>query len=361
MANNPINVGKERPASANDRARASYLRRGYLGNLLTRLKISQELLAPTSEISAERSPFLSIITRTQARRPANLREVFLCLASQTDIDFEVLVMGHCLDEKDKSLVHEIIDENPAWLRERIRYCPVERGNRTAPLNEGFAAARGQYIAILDDDEVILAHWVETFRSLHQTHSGHLLRAVALQQEIERVTILEREGLRSVSQFRATYPAEFDYIDHCLTNQSPPVSVAFPWEAFHLLDIHFDETLTTTEDWDYLLRVASLCGTASAPVATAIYHIWPNAESSRTVHPIEEWQKNHYFIWAKMDEDYIILPPGSAAKIRRLHDENERAKHDNRALVEEVRRLHSWLNWAMMTDIKSWLRALFSKK
>ena len=38
-------------------------------------------------------PFLSVITRTQGRRPDRLREMLLSLAAQTDEDFELLLVG----------------------------------------------------------------------------------------------------------------------------------------------------------------------------------------------------------------------------------------------------------------------------
>ena len=41
--------------------------------------------------TADARPFLSIITRTQGRRPHTLTEVLVCLTAQTDTDFELLL------------------------------------------------------------------------------------------------------------------------------------------------------------------------------------------------------------------------------------------------------------------------------
>src|SRR5690606_7939194 len=106
----------------------------------------------------EGGPFLSIIMRTQGTRPHTMIEAFTSLAAQTCQDFEVLVIGHKLSLTNQKSVERIIEDNPAWLREKIRLLKLGEGNRTRPLNFGFKRAKGDYIAILDDDDVPFAHW-----------------------------------------------------------------------------------------------------------------------------------------------------------------------------------------------------------
>jgi len=78
-----------------------------------------------------------------------------------------------------------------------------------------------------------------------------------------------------------------------------------------------EELTTTEDWDYLLRTVLVTGVADSPQITSIYRRWSNSESSETVHPRHEWQTNHYRILEKIDRSPLLLPPGSSRVIREL--------------------------------------------
>lgn len=56
----------------------------------------------------------------------------------------------------------LIEEFPASLREKISVHTVRGGNRSTPLNAGFAAARGEYIVALDDDDLVFANWVQVF-------------------------------------------------------------------------------------------------------------------------------------------------------------------------------------------------------
>jgi len=294
-------------------------------------------------------PFLSIVTRTQGKRLQSLVEVFTCLAGQSVIDFEVLVIGHRLSNSSQLAVERVLEDNPEWLRERTRLILVDKGNRTHPLNVGFGAAQGDYIAILDDDDTPMAHWVETFKTMAEENPGCLLRASVVRQDVVNTRVLGSVGVRAVGSMHTIYPSSFDFLDHLRHNQTPPISVAFPRGAFHDLNIKFDEELTTTEDWDYIMRVATITDTVSSSAITSIYHWWVSDQSSRTDHPTHEWVTNHQRIFQKMDEDMVLFPKGTPYAIRALLDErddlrkqiaqlqgNERP-HD--VLAAEAKRMH----------------------
>ncbi|MBD8873275.1 methyltransferase domain-containing protein [Rhodanobacter sp. DHB23] len=271
------------------------------------------------------APFLSVVTRTQGKRIDTLRDVLLCLSAQTSQDFEVCVIGHKLSHEAQLAVERVIDDTHADLRRRVRLIRVDHGTRTTPLNVGFRAARGNYVAILDDDDIVLGHWVEEFKRLAAANPGRVLRSANVAQTWQPVkTGVSSRSVRSIGSFEACYPVKFDFFQHLVENATPPVSLAFPRACFHDLKIEFDETLTTTEDWDFLMRTAEICGVASDGEITSIYRKWDNAESSYTAHSIEEWQTNHYAIWRKLDAKPILLEPGSATRIRHLvHDWNRR--------------------------------------
>jgi hypothetical protein len=171
------------------------------------------------------------------------------------------------------------------------------------------------------------HWVETFRELDCETPGRLLRASTVRQEGHNVAIGGATGLRATSRLER-YPPSFDYFEHIGDNQTPPVSVAFPRGVFHDLGIRFDESLTTMEDWDYIMRVAAVVGVASNAEITSIYRFWYQDESSRTMHPEEEWQRNRIRIREKMDDALILFPAGTTARIRQLLnvDQNRDRSH-----------------------------------
>lgn len=270
-------------------------------------------------------PFLSIVVRTQGKRIHTFEEVLTALAGQTDTDFEALVIGHRLSLEPQKAVERAIEDCPEWLRAKCRLVLVDDGNRTRPLNAGFGEAKGDYIAILDDDDLPFGNWVETFRNLAEQKPGRMIRTVSVRQEVVNATVDNRLGLRAVGPPAKIYPSDFDFMAHLRVNLSPPVSVAFPRGVFHDLGIHFDESLTTTEDWDYIMRVAGTVGTVCDANITSIYRWWNLDESSRTVHSQEEWSRNHALIFRKMDDAMMLFPAGTAGRLRFLLNHYDQTK------------------------------------
>ncbi len=349
---------KQLRESADGMATTQQLVRAYLpGPVLG--KFAFEVPQP-----APRAPFLTVLTRTQGRRLDTLRDVLLCLSAQTDQDFEVIVVGHRLDVPKQLAVERLIDDTREELRSRIRLIRIDHGNRTTPLNEGFAEARGDYVAILDDDDVVFGHWVETFKSLAATHPGRVLRTGPVTQISEPVHTADgSSSVRAVSGFDR-YPLAFDLLEHLVVNKSPPVCLAFPRSAFADMKIRFDETLSTTEDWDFLMRTVAICNVADSPRVTGIYRQWRNAESSFTVHGQAEWEENHKVIWRKLDRVPFILPEGSASRIRALYTQvphphelspvPEREDHA-RALRARAQVLLTSRSWKLTAPLRAWER------
>jgi SAM-dependent methyltransferase len=308
-----------------------------------------------SELSANPptpGPFLSVVTRTQGRRPDTLRDVFLCLSAQTSQDFEIIVVGHKLDVARQIGVEQVIEEVNPELRSRIRLHLVDHGDRAVPLNEGFEQARGDYVAILDDDDFVFAHWVETFRSLAESFPGQVLRAATVSQLFERVKTQEgKTSVRAVGGFERPYAPEFDLFAHLIENQSPAMSLAFPRAAFAELKIRFDEQLTTTEDWDFLMRTAVLCGVASSPAVTSVYRRWQEEESSYTLHRPEEWRSNYDHIRRKLDRMPFVLPPGAASRLQALLTQSRAAAPATALLAREPHEMRQRI--AVILNSRSW--------
>jgi 2-polyprenyl-3-methyl-5-hydroxy-6-metoxy-1,4-benzoquinol methylase len=283
----------------------------------------------------EKRPFLSVVIRTQGRRLHTLREALLGLYGQTDRDIEILVVGHKLSNEAIKAVERVIDDQPVEMRSRSRFLRVEDGERTRPLNFGFSAATGQYISILDDDDVPFAHWVETFRQLHSQAPGRLLRASCVRQSVRSVVVQGEIGLRAEESPKRVYPPRFDILEHLRGNHTPPVTVAFPRGAFHDLGIQFDEVLTTTEDWDYIMRVALMVGVSSSSAVTSVYRWWETGESSRSLHSQAEWDRNYATIINKMDAVPLLLPAGTAGRLRFLLDSYDRLESIVQSPAEQI--------------------------
>ena len=279
------------------------------------LKDYAPIIAKEEAHRGEDAPFLSVITRTQGKRPEMLRETLLSLVGQTDEDFEVLLIGHKLDQQQDKLVQQIIGEQPEELRQRIRFIPLNHGTRTTPLNTGFAYAHGQYIAVLDDDDIVFDNWVEEFHKAARKSPGSILHAYVFTQAWNTVaTDSGQSALRAAQAPVASHCDKFDLLVQTRENHCPLLSLAFPSFYFQKMGIMFDERLTTTEDWDYFMRTAFIAGVKDVETPTSIYRLWTNAENSSTLHNQQEWAKNYYLIQDKLADMPILIPKGSRKSV-----------------------------------------------
>lgn len=276
------------------------------------------------------APFLSIVTRTQGTRPSCLEDVLTCLAGQSDRDFELLVMCHRTTPEQRAGIEEVIASAPAWLREVVRVVPVERPGRSAPLNDGFAAARGRYVVALDDDDTVMAHYVATFKVAAAQHEGRVLRTVAVRQDAVPLGQGDDLCAISVADPYREWPLDFSLVDHLSDNYSPIMTVAFPRGAVVDLGLRFDETLDANEDWDFVVRCAAVLGVLSVREITSVYRWWLHTASSRDVHSGDQWDQARARLRAGFAESVVLLQP---EEVRRLVSTLERSRHEVAAAHE----------------------------
>lgn len=265
--------------------------------------------------SAAGSCFLSVVIRSQGTRSVTLAEALSGLAEQTDRDFEVELVRHRADDAGRRSVDAVLAGTPPWLRDRIRVHDLDTGARGAPLNVGWSAARGSYVVVLDDDDLVLPHWVSTFRGLSEQAPGRGLRAAALLQRVEPVTEGGQVQASALEEPHRHWPERFELLEHLLINHTPCMSIALPRSVFHDLGERYDEELATTEDWDFLVRAASWVGVVDSPEATSVYRWWEASESSRHLHDDVAWEDNHRVVQDRFDDQVLLLPPGSVTTLR----------------------------------------------
>lgn len=260
------------------------------------------------------NPFLSVITRTQGKRIEALTETLLCLTAQTNTDFEVLIIGHKLTNDGQIAVEKVISDLPNWMRQKVRLIKVNHGNRTTPLNVGFEAAIGKYISILDDDDIVFDNWVEEFHNLFKQFPGTILHTYSLMQKWEEIEICGNKALRACDGPDDTFCRDFNILEQVTNNFCPTMSYACPSYPFKKLEIKFNEQLSTTEDWNFLMRTAFLTGVSDSNKVTSIYRIWTNAENSYSEHDRHEWIKNENVSKNYFNKIPIVLPEGYVKKI-----------------------------------------------
>ena len=117
------------------------------------------------------APFLSILMRTQGKRYEALKEALLSLAAQSDGDFEVIVILHRAQKADRQGTQALLEALSPEMKRRLTWRALETGTRSSPLNLALSLARGEYVAMLDDDDIVFENWVENFHRGAQKHPG----------------------------------------------------------------------------------------------------------------------------------------------------------------------------------------------
>lgn len=270
-------------------------------------------IVKTVEHTSQTFPFLSVILRTQGNRPEGLRESLLCLRAQTCQDFEVILTGHNVEEGNKKIISNIINEQPDSFKFKINYIEIDGGTRTLPINMGFANAVGRYIAVYDDDDLLFDNWVEKFKEAYVENDGRILHAYALSQKWKAYQNMEGGTLKSyyeaIEAPDSQFCVDFDYLSQLVLNKCPLMGLAFPSYLFHKLGMIFNESLNVTEDWEYFMRVVSIAGIVDIKEATSIYRLWINAETSATLHAQSIWLDTYLSIQRKMNSRAFLIPMG----------------------------------------------------
>ncbi len=264
-------------------------------------------------------PFLSVIVRTRGNRAVGLREALLCLRAQTNQNFEVLLIVHKAEKEGKDSVRKIIAEQPEGLRNKIRCIELDRGTRTTPINIGFANAKGRYVAIFDDDDLLFDNWVESFYEAAEKNDGKILHAYALGQKwkvFENDTVEGADEMKymAVEAPTSQFCTEFNLLSQMVVNKCPLMSLAFPAYLFHDFGIVFNVTLDVTVDWEYFMRVVTITGIVDIKEATSIYRLWTNAENSATLHEQTIWDETYAKIQKSRNARALLVPEGYTEQI-----------------------------------------------
>jgi glycosyltransferase involved in cell wall biosynthesis len=203
---------------------------------------------------------VSIIVRTEGRRPALLRQALHSLDTQTYMPIEVLVV-HDGGRAQFSLRDEIITSHVA-----LHWLPIEKAGRSVAGNVGLRAAAGEYIGFLDDDDILKPNHVATLvDALHQNAGVDLVYAAALEMPVTAAGVALHKRSRTVlhkpfSPLRLLYGNIF------------PIQAALFRRKLYDRHGGFDEALDVLEDWDLWLRYAMQTPFAACEGLTSEYRV-----------------------------------------------------------------------------------------
>lgn len=209
------------------------------------------------------TPAVSVLIATRDR-PEILRHALASVLGQTFSNFEVLIIndGAC----DLGPMIE------AHSDPRIRLLSSGQRGKSEALNQGLRAARGEFIAYLDDDDYFYAWHLETMVAALLNRPAYLL---AYADSIEGWCVIA-DGEHRVTSIR---PIVWEY-DRALIlrgNHIPNLAVV---HRRKLSDVTgpYDTSLPIYEDWDMLRRFSAHTDFLHVPIVTSEWHRHTNLES-----------------------------------------------------------------------------------
>lgn len=157
--------------------------------------------------------------------------------------------------------------------------PEAPGGRTRALNTGLRAARGSFVAYLDDDDLF-----------EPGHLEHLVAAAsqdgvvgAYSDAMLIVQTTDGAGHYREERRQPIFGREFDADRLLFSNYIPLICLLHRREA--ALDAGvFDETFDLFEDWDFLVRLTARGPLAHVAEPTALYRIRDDGTNATTVSP-----------------------------------------------------------------------------
>lgn len=175
-------------------------------------------------------PEVSVVIATY-RRPQLLARAITSVLAQTMNDLEVIVVDDEPSDKTQAVAASFSEERVRYLRhEHNRGLPAAR-------NTGIRAARGRYIAFLDDDDQWISTKLERQLKLIEGHDAVLTAAYSIDGRVEK----KFSGQRVTED------------DLRRGNFFDPSSLLV--RADLIRSLMFDESLRVGEDWDAFIRIA----------------------------------------------------------------------------------------------------------
>ncbi|KAF0219373.1 MAG: hypothetical protein FD174_2072 [Geobacteraceae bacterium] len=233
------------------------------------------------------SPLVSVIVPTY-NRPDMLAETLQSILNQTFKDFEIIVVNDAGED-----VQGIIDSlNHGDTIVYLRH-PANKG-LAAARNTGVRAARGKYIAYLDDDDIFYPDHLETLASFLENSAYKVAYSDAYRAYQEKAGngyIITKRDL--------PYSYDFDY-DRILFENFIPV-LSFMHEKGCIENAgYFDESLTTHEDWDLWVRMSRKYKFAHVKKVTSEFRFRSDG-SSMTSSKLTDFLRTKGLIYGKYRE------------------------------------------------------------
>lgn len=184
--------------------------------------------------------------------------------AQSFQNYEAIVVDDGSEDNTRSVVAEFGD--------RVRYIRQENGGLSAARNTGILAAKGEFIALLDSDDLYEPHFLETLVSILDQHSEYdAVYCVA--------RTIDGNGNLLPQRIGRVVPSEHLYDVLLRGGFFPPICMFARKYCYENTGHMFDESLCRAEDLDLWLKFASRFTIVGTDVALVRYRVMSAGLSS----------------------------------------------------------------------------------
>lgn len=288
--------------------------------------------------ATDQLPLVSVVIRTKDR-PLLLRDALSSVVTQSYADIEVIVVND-----GGSDVQAVIDEFDGYLPIQLENVGESVG-RAAAANRGIALANGQFINLLDDDDVLYAdHINKLAKFLHTTAKTFAY------SDCERGYYAWHDEQLTLREPKQPYMG-VDYDEHrlYLGNYIPLMCVMFKRDLWEEVG-GFDEACEYLEDWDLWLQMSALTSFTRLEGVTAQY---------RVIHPSQyddtywtQYVRNkHKQYWLEGNKPYELLKKldDQRSMLQRLLAQ----QHESQQAQATAQQLQQTSTWRMVTRLQAW--------
>jgi len=278
-----------------------------------------ESAAPVQPARENSSPAVSVVIPAYNVAPF-IRETLDSVFAQTFTNYEVIVVN------DGSPDTEEFERAIELYRERIRYCAQENRGASAARNAGLRAARGEWIAFLDADDLWLPAYLDEQLRFISEHNCDLVCADAM-----IFGDSADAGQTYMDAVMASAPAtgEVTFLDLVSSNRSLMTSGVVARRDLILEVGLFDEALRNAQDFDLWLRLARHgARLAYQRLVLLRYRARPGSLSGDAINS----HHRELRVFDKIEQSYPLTPAERAAVVPVIRN--------RRALLEyELGKLH----------------------
>lgn len=241
-------------------------------------------------------PDVSVVIPTKNRKEMLARAIESCWRAAADLALEVIVVDDGSEDGTAELVR-------ARYPEACLLADREGGNRGRARNDGMAAAHGQYLKFLDDDD-----WLEP---------GSLAAEVGLARSAgaDIVVGAYRVVTDSGEERRQMPPPLRDGIDALLRGESV-VNGAALYRRGALSGVRWNEDQWVLDDWQFFLA-AALAARRIVRLEQVVLSWYPHGGAAQAGYDAVEYARAFYGILNWLESELTRLGELTEARRRRL--------------------------------------------